>query len=94
LPVGSSSNFGNLKNSSSRTEAKITYTSGFDFSTDTTQEADSIKSICGKVVTYMEQPIGTGQQSITDAVGFQSYTALDNYFGIFLLPLAKYKPRG
>jgi hypothetical protein len=93
LPVGSSSNFGSLK-SSTRTEAKITYTSGFDFATDTSQEANNIRAVCGKVVTYMQQPIGTGQQSVTDALGFQSYTPLDNYFGIFLLPLAKYKPRG
>jgi hypothetical protein len=94
LPVGSSSNFGSLRNSSTRTEVRIVYTSGFDFDTDTSQEANNIRSVCGKVVSYMEQPIGTGQQSVTDASGFQSYTALDNYFGIFLLPLAKYKPRG
>ena len=46
------------------------------------------------IVSYMEKPPSTGQQSVTDASGFQGYTPLDNYFGIFLLPLAKYKPRG
>ena len=94
LPVGSSSNFGGLRNSSTRTEARIVYTSGFDFDTDTSQEANNIRSVCGKVVSYMEKPPSAGQQSVTDASGFQSYVPLDNYFGIFLLPLAKYKPRG
>ena len=93
LPVGSSSNFGG-SSSSTRTEAKITYTSGFDFATDTSGEANNIRSVCGKIVTYMEQPIAIGEASTTIAGEFQSYVTLDNYFGIFLLPLAKYKPRG
>ena len=94
LPVGSSRNFGSLRNSSTRTEARIIYTSGFDFDTDTSQEANNIRAVCGRIVTYMEKPPSTGQQSVTDGSGFQGYTPLDNYFGIFLLPLAKYKPRG
>ncbi len=75
-------------------EAKITYTSGFDFSTDNSQEANNIRAICGRIVSYMEQPIAIGKASITDADGFQSYVSSDNYLGIFLAPLAKYKPRG
>lgn len=92
LPVGSSRNFG--ASFSTRTEAKITYTSGFNFSTDNSQEANNIRSVCGRIVSYMEKPIAIGEASVTDAVGFQSYVPLDNYIGIFLLPLAKYKPRG
>jgi hypothetical protein len=94
LPVSSSSNFGSLRNSSTRTEARIVYTSGFDFSTDTTQEANNIRSVCGKVVTYMKQPIAIGESAITNADGFQSYVPLDNYLSIFLAVLTKYKPRG
>lgn len=74
-------------------EAKITYTSGFDFSTDTSQEANNIRAICGRIVSYMAQPVAIGKASITDATGFQGYTSVDSYLGIFLLPLAKYRPR-
>ena len=94
LPVGSNSNFGSFRNSSSRTEAKIVYTSGFNFSSDTSQEANNIRSVCGKVVEYMEQPIAIGQASVTNADGFQSYVPLPNYLSIFLAILTKYKPRG
>ena len=73
--------------------ARITYTSGFDFTT-TTQEVKNIKSICGRIVSYMNQKIGIGQGNITDAVGFQSFVATDSFLGIFLQPLAKYKVRG
>ena len=75
-------------------EAKITYTSGFDFSTNTSQEANSIRSICGRIVSYMEQPIAIGKANITDAVGFQSYVASNSFLGVFLAPLGKYRPRG
>lgn len=74
-------------------EAKITYTSGFDFSTDNSQEANNIRAICGRIVSYMEQPVAIGKINITDEAGFQSYVSVDSYLGIFLLPLAKYKPR-
>ena len=74
-------------------EAKITYTSGFDFSTDSSQEANNIRAICGRIVSYMEQPIAIGKANITDAVGFQAYVSSDSFLGVFLLPLAKYKPR-
>ena len=94
LPVGSSSNFGSLRNSSTRTEARIVYTSGFDFDTDTSQEANNIRVICGRIVSYMEKPIAVGEASVTDAVGFQSYVPLSNFLSIFLAPLTKYKPRG
>jgi hypothetical protein len=42
----------------------------------------------------MEQPIAIGKANITDAVGFQAFVSSDNFLGVFLLPLAKYKPRG
>ena len=74
-------------------EAKITYTSGFDF-TATTQEVKNIKSICGRIVSYMNQKVAIGQSTVTDAVGFQSFVSTDSFLGIFLQPLAKYKPRG
>lgn len=74
-------------------EAKIVYTSGFNFSGDNSQEANNIRAICGRIVSYMAQPVAIGKASITDAVGFQSYTSVDSYLGIFLLPLAKYRPR-
>lgn len=74
-------------------QAKITYTSGFDFSTDTSQEADNIRSICGRIVSYMEQPIAIGKANVTDDVGFQAYVSGDNFLGLFLAPLIKYKPR-
>lgn len=75
-------------------EAKIVYTSGFDFSTNTSQEANNIRAICGRIVSYMEQPIAIGRASVTDTNGFQSFVSTDNYLGLFLLPLAKYRPRG
>ncbi len=75
-------------------QAKITYTSGFDFSTDTSQEANNIRAICGRIVSYMEQPIAIGKANITDANGFQSYVASNSFLGVFLAPLGKYKPRG
>jgi hypothetical protein len=93
LPVGSSRNFGSPR-SSTRTEARIVYTSGFDFATDTSQEANNIRSVCGKVLKYMEQPIAIGEASVTDSTGFQSYVPLSNYLSIFLAPLTKYRPRG
>ena len=74
-------------------EARIIYTSGFDFSTDNSQEANNIRAICGRIVSYMEQPVAIGKIGTTDALGFQSYISADSYLGIFLLPLAKYKPR-
>lgn len=75
-------------------EAKITYTSGFDFGTDTSQEANNIRSVCGRIVSYMEQPISIGKANITDEVGFQAFVSGDSFLGLFLLPLAKYRPRG
>ena len=93
LPVGSSRNFGDSR-SSTGIQARIVYTSGFDFATDTTQEAENIRSICGRIVSYMEKPIAVGETSVTDAVGFQSYTPLGNFLSVFLAPLSKYKPRG
>lgn len=74
-------------------EAKIVYTSGFDFSTDNSQEANNIRAICGRIVSYMAQPVAIGQANITDNVGFQSYVSGDSFLNLFLLPLAKYKPR-
>lgn len=74
-------------------EAKITYSSGFDFTT-TTQEVKNIKSICGRIVSYMNQKVAIGQAAVTDSVGFQSFVSGDNFLGLFLLPLAKYKIRG
>ena len=87
-------NWGMLGARRSPMEAKITYTSGFNFSTDTSQEANSIRAICGRIVSYMEQPIAIGKANITDAVGFQSYVASNSFLGVFLAPLGKYKPRG
>jgi hypothetical protein len=75
-------------------EAKVTYTSGFDFSTDTSQEANNIRAVCGRIVSYMEQPVAIGKYNVTDTNGFQSYVSGDSFLGLFLLPLAKYKPRG
>ncbi len=75
-------------------QAKITYTSGFDFSTDTSQEANNIRSICGRIVSYMEQPIAIGKANITDDVGFQAYVNSSSFLSVFLLPLVKYRPRG
>lgn len=74
-------------------EAKITYTSGFDFSTDNSQEANAIRAVCGRVVSYMEQPPAIGQQAVTNSSGFQGYVEAGNYLKIFLEPLKKYKPR-
>jgi hypothetical protein len=85
-------NWGMLGSRRSPMQAKITYTSGFDFSTDT-QEVNAIKSICGRIASYMAMPIAIGRANITDAVGFQSYVATNQFLGIFLTPLAKYKPR-
>lgn len=87
-------NWGMLGARRSPMEAKITYTSGFNFSTDTSQEANNIRSICGRIVSYMELPIAIGKANITDAVGFQSYVASNSFLGVFLAPLGKYKPRG
>lgn len=75
-------------------EVRIVYTSGFDFSTDTSQEADNIRAICGRIVSYMEQAVAIGKANITNADGFQSFVTSDNFLGVFLLPLAKYRPRG
>lgn len=94
LPVGSSSNFGSLRNSSTRTEVRIVYTSGFDFDTDTSQETNAIRVICGKIVSYLEKPVAVGEASVTNTDGFQSYTTLGSYLSVFLAPLARYKPRG
>jgi len=62
--------------------------------TDTSQEANNIRAICGRIVSYMEQPISIGKANITDANGFQSYVASNSFLGVFLAPLGKYKPRG
>lgn len=75
-------------------EAKITYTSGFDFSTDTSQEANAIRSICGRIVSYMATAVAIGKASITDTDGFQSFVSTDNYLSAFLFPLGKYRPHG
>lgn len=75
-------------------EAKITYTSGFDFSTDTSQEANAIRSICGRIVSYMATAVAIGKASITDTDGFQSFVSTDNYLSAFLFPLGKYRPNG
>lgn len=74
-------------------EAKIVYTSGFNFASDTSQEANNIRSICGRIVSYMEQPIAIGEANVTDDVGFQSYVTGGSFLGLFLTPLQKYKPR-
>jgi hypothetical protein len=86
-------NWGMLGSRRSPMQAKITYTSGFDFSTDTSQEANNIRAICGRIVSYMEQPIAIGKANITDAVGFQAYVSANSFLGIFLAPLRQYKPR-
>jgi len=75
-------------------EAKIVYTSGFDFSTDTSQEANAIRSICGRIVSYMATAVAIGKASITDTDGFQSFVSTDNYLSAFLFPLGKYRPHG
>ncbi len=85
-------NWGMLGSRRSPMQAKITYTSGFDFSTDT-QEVNAIKSICGRIASYMAMPIAIGRANITDAVGFQSYVSANSFLGIFLAPLRQYKPR-
>lgn len=87
-------NWGMLGARRSPMQAKITYTSGFDFSTDTSQEADNIRAICGRIVSYMEQPIAIGKANITDDVGFQAYVNSSSFLSVFLLPLVKYRPRG
>ena len=87
-------NWGMLGARRSPMQAKITYTSGFDFSTDTSQEANNIRAICGRIVSYMEQPIAIGKAGVTDADGFQSYVTSNSFLGVFLAPLGKYKPRG
>lgn len=87
-------NWGMLGARRSPMEAKITYTSGFDFSTDTSQEANNIRAICGRIVSYMEQPIAIGKANITDDVGFQAYVSSSSFLSVFLLPLVKYRPRG
>jgi len=92
--INYSDNWGMLGRRRSPMQAKITYTSGFNFSTDTSQEADNIRSICGRIVSYMEQPIAIGKANVTDAVGFQSYVASNSFLGVFLAPLGKYRPRG
>ncbi len=92
--INYSNNWGMLGARRSPMQAKITYTSGFDFSTDTSQEANNIRAICGRIVSYMEQPIAIGKANITDAVGFQAYVTSNSYLGVFLAPLGKYKPRG
>ena len=74
-----------------RMEAKIVYSSGFDFTITSNQEINSIKAICGRIVSYMFQKIGIGQANITDVVGFQSFVAGDRFIGLFLTPLAKYR---
>ena len=86
-------NWGMLGAMRSPMEAKIVYTSGFNFASDTSQETNNIRSICGRIVSYMELPIAIGEANITDANGFQSYTALGQFLGVFLSPLKKYKPR-
>jgi len=91
--INYSDNWGMLGARRSPMQAKITYTSGFNFSTDTSQEANNIRSICGRIVSYMELPVAIGKANITDAVGFQAYVATNQFLGIFLTPLAKYKPR-
>lgn len=91
--INYSNNWGMLGARRSPMQAKITYTSGFDFSTDTSQEANNIRAICGRIVSYMEQPIAIGRANITDADGFQSFVSTDNFLGAFLIPLAKYRPR-
>ena len=86
-------NWGMLGARRSPMEAKITYTSGFDFSTDTSQEANNIRAICGRIVSYMEQPIAIGKANVTDDVGFQAYVSGGSFLGLFLTPLQKYRPR-
>jgi len=92
--INYSDNWGMLGARRSPMEAKIVYTSGFNFASDTSQEANNIRSICGRIVSYMAQPVAIGKANITDAVGFQAYVSSDNFLGVFLLPLAKYRPRG
>ena len=93
--IGYTNSWGLLRNTrGDRMEAKITYTSGFNFATDASQEADNIRAICGRIVSYMEQPIAIGKANITDVAGFQAFVSSDSFLGVFLLPLAKYKPRG
>lgn len=92
--INYSDNWGMLGARRSPMEAKIVYTSGFNFASDTTQEANNIRAICGRIVSYMELPVAIGKANITDDVGFQAYVSSSSFLSVFLLPLVKYRPRG
>ena len=80
--------------SSGKREAKITYTSGFDFVANTSQEVKNIKAICGRIVSYMNLGAGIGITSDTPVAGFRSFASADNFIGLFTAQLTKYKLRG
>ena len=80
------------------TEVKLTYTAGFDFSTDT-PEVRSIKAIAGVIVdwaakrfygqldSYLSNPAGD-----SDVVSWNA-APLDRWLQVVMSPLKKYSPR-
>ena len=80
--------------SSGNPQARITYTSGFDFVANTSQEVKNIKAICGRVVSFLNQKVGLGFTSDTVAADFKSFAQIDGFIGLFTAQLAKYKLRG
>ena len=95
INVGYTNNWALYGNSGrgDRMEAKIVYSSGFDFTITSNQEINSIKAICGRIVSYMNQVVAIGKANITDVDGFQSFVSGDNFLGLFLNPLQKYRAK-
>jgi hypothetical protein len=88
---------GQLNLFSVATEAKVTYTAGFDF-TLTTQEVVNIKAIAGVVVDWAARRFyGQLDSYLNNETGapIQSFNmvAPDRYLETILRPLKKYSPR-
>jgi hypothetical protein len=79
-------------------EARVTYSSGFDFSVSSNPDVVTIKAIAGLVLTHIANNYGGSldNYSTNPATGTaesRNYARLDTYLEAILLPLKRYAPR-
>jgi hypothetical protein len=82
---------------SNYSEAKITYTAGYDFSSTTDPDVLKIKAIAGRALSYIFANGPQGISSLSTQTSATNSTATvyagTSYLGLMLTPLGKYKPR-
>lgn len=73
-------------------ECRITYSSGFDFATDTSPEADEIRAVVGQILTF-QQGGGLNLSSYKSGEEQVQYRSQGDALESFLETLQKWKPR-